>query len=186
MSTLFSTDLRIFYALHNLAGQSAFGDMLIIFFAKYYIFILFGIMLGFIYKDYYLSPRRKFLFGVTAVLLTMGGSYVLAQVIHYFYHHLRPLFALPIQHLLNESSYSFPSSHTIIIFSMATAALSYSKRLAYFLYASGLVVGVARVMAGVHYPMDILGGIILGVLVGVLVRALSHSIARTTDHAMSK
>jgi undecaprenyl-diphosphatase len=184
MHTIFTTDLRVFYSLHGLAGKSALGDSLIIFFAKYYIFVLFGSMVGFIYKDYYLSPRRKFLLGTVSVILTIGGSYVVAQVIHYFYHHLRPLFALPIQHLLNESSYSFPSGHTIIIFGMATAALAYSKRLAYFLYASGLVVGVARVMAGVHYPLDILGGIILGIATGLVVQGWAKYITRKTNKAL--
>jgi undecaprenyl-diphosphatase len=173
MDTIFNIDLHLFYLLHNVAGKSAFGDALIIFFAEYYIFILFGIMIASIYKDYYLSPRRKFLLGSASVVLTIGGSYLVAQAIHYFYHRLRPLFALPIQHLLNESSYSFPSGHTIIIFSMATAAWKYSKRLAYFLYGSGLIVGIARVMAGVHYPLDILGGIILGIATGLVVQVLA-------------
>ncbi len=184
MITLFSIDLHLFYALHNLAGQSALGDAVIVFFAKYYLFVLAGIMTGFIYKDYYISPRRKFLSGVSAVLLTVGASFVLAQIIYYFYHRARPFLALPIHHLLTESSYSFPSSHTIVIFSMATAALAYSKRLAYFLYISGFIVGAARVMAGVHYPLDILGGIILGTLMGLVVQVLAKSVTRQTNNAL--
>jgi undecaprenyl-diphosphatase len=181
MTTIFTLDLHLFYFLHDLAGKSRIGDVLIIFFAEYYIFILFGVMLAFIYKDYYRSPRRKFLLGSASVILTIGGSYVVAQVIHYFYHHLRPLFALPIQHLLTESSYSFPSGHTIIIFGMATAAWVYAKPLAYFLYISGLIVGVARIMAGVHYPLDILGGIILGIATGLVVQVLALYITKKTN-----
>jgi len=36
------------------------------------------------------------------------------------------------------------------------------------LYASGLLIGIARIAAGVHYPLDILGGIILGTLTGYI------------------
>jgi undecaprenyl-diphosphatase len=50
------------------------------------------------------------------------------------------------------------------MFALATATYYFNKKLAYFLFASGLVIGLARVAGGVHYPSDVLGGIFLGIL----------------------
>jgi len=70
---------------------------------------------------------------------------------------------------LSDSSYSFPSGHTIFIFALATAVYFFHKKLGYFLYFSGLLIGLARISGGVHYPSDILGGIILGSLTSLFI-----------------
>ena len=44
-----------------------------------------------------------------------------------------------------------------------------NKKLARWLYVAGIAIGLARVAAGVHYPSDIIGGMILGILTGYLV-----------------
>jgi undecaprenyl-diphosphatase len=54
-----------------------------------------------------------------------------------------------------------------------------NKRLAYFLYTAGLIVGIARVAGGVHYPSDILGGIILGIIIGFVTYKMWSGIARS-------
>jgi undecaprenyl-diphosphatase len=86
---------------------------------------------------------------------------------------LRPFIALNLpQHVLADHSYAFPSGHTTLVFTLATATYFFNKKLAYFLYASGLIIGLARIAGGVHYPSDIVGGIILGILIGFIVYKL--------------
>jgi len=86
---------------------------------------------------------------------------------------LRPFIALNLpQHVLTDHSYAFPSGHTAVVFTLATATHFFNKKLAYFLYASGLVIGLARIAGGVHYPSDIAGGIILGIFIGFIVYKL--------------
>ena len=96
-------------------------------------------------------------------LITSGVAYGVVQIVRLFYHRLRPFVAFHIPHLLTDTAYSFPSAHTAVLFALATATYFFNKKLSYVIFAAGVVVGVARIMGGVHYPTDILGGIILGI-----------------------
>ena len=65
--------------------------------------------------------------------------------------------------------YSFPSGHTLHAFTAATAIFLYYKKsgIAAFVFAS--LIAFSRMYLFVHYPTDILGGLILGVAMAVLV-----------------
>jgi len=63
-------------------------------------------------------------------------------------------------------SFSFPSSHSMNMFSVATVLFCfYPKRGVYF-YAFAAMIGYSRVYCGVHYPSDVLGGAVFGCLLG--------------------
>lgn len=69
-------------------------------------------------------------------------------------------------HLLVDcgSGYSFPSSHAVNNFALALL-LSYHYRKwtwAFMLYA--FMMGISRVIVGVHYPSDVFAGALLGML----------------------
>lgn len=66
---------------------------------------------------------------------------------------------------------SFPSSHAVNNFAMATLFSFYYRRYtwAFVLWAS--LVALSRPIVGVHYPSDILGGAVIGVIVAAFVIA---------------
>lgn len=68
------------------------------------------------------------------------------------------------------SGYSFTSSHATNHFCIATFAITvfgfYMKKWKYSWLLWALLISVAQVYVGVHYPLDILGGALLGTLVG--------------------
>ncbi len=64
---------------------------------------------------------------------------------------------------------SFPSSHAVNNFAVATLFAMFYRRLGYALFAWATVVALSRVFVGVHYPSDILGGAVIGSLVAWLV-----------------
>ena len=75
--------------------------------------------------------------------------------------------------------YSFPSGHTATAFSMATSlTLRYPDKPAIiaisYLYAA--IVGYGRMYLGVHYPSDVLGGMIIGSGSATLVYSLRKEI----------
>lgn len=75
---------------------------------------------------------------------------------------------------------SFPSGHMAVSFAVAAAILYANRRAGLLALLLALFVAAGRMAVGVHYPTDILGGIIVGILCFVLVR-LFHGQIRTRD-----
>ncbi|HGY56109.1 MAG TPA: phosphatase PAP2 family protein [Caldithrix abyssi] len=61
---------------------------------------------------------------------------------------------------------SFPSGHTTTVFTVAFVLILYIRRnaLRIFYFTTALVIGLSRIVVGVHWPLDILGGILTAVL----------------------
>lgn len=59
---------------------------------------------------------------------------------------------------------SFPSGHTSSSFAAAYAIFSFSKKFGIFAFILAGLIAVSRLYFLVHYPTDVLGGIIVGLL----------------------
>ena len=94
-------------------------------------------------------------------------AWFLADILQGFIAHPRPFLALSDTNLLFPygDHDSFPSGHAAFL-SGITGALYFffdKKRLVWVFAAVTILVALSRVAAGVHWPLDILGGIALGV-----------------------
>ena len=103
--------------------------------------------------------------GITALLALLIGALITNVALKNLVARIRPYEVIEDLHLLIEkqSDYSFPSGHTCASFA---AGLVYLKMLPcrYGVAAILLAVLIAfsRLYVGVHYPTDILGGILVG------------------------
>ena len=98
---------------------------------------------------------------ITSAGITSGLKYIVRRE--------RPYAELRNVYVRKDNSptdrYSFPSGHTSMVFSMATTlTLRYPDKPAViagsYLYAA--LIGYGRIFLGVHYPSDVLGGMIIG------------------------
>ena len=88
---------------------------------------------------------------------------MITEVIRYFYHRPRPYVQYSDIHaLFNVNQWSFPSGHATIFFSIATTIFFYNKKLGILLFIAAIIISFGRVAAGVHFPTDILAGLLIG------------------------
>ena len=58
--------------------------------------------------------------------------------------------------------FSFPSGHTAAAFLFATIISSFVPTMAYIVFPWAILLGISRVFLGIHYPTDIIAGVLLG------------------------
>ena len=82
----------------------------------------------------------------------------------------RPYEAHPGVHLFLAPSHdpSFPSDHATAAFAIAVSLLLRSRRAGLLAIAMAVVLALARVAVGVHYPLDVIGGALLGTIAALL------------------
>lgn len=74
-----------------------------------------------------------------------------------------------------QSDYSFPSGHTTAGFSVASVIfMETRRRIGVPVVILALMIALSRLYVGVHYPTDVLVGIISGTLIGVMTCVIYH------------
>ena len=178
-----SLDTQLVLSLNGLTGVSPIFDSVVVFFASYLPFLLIALLVGVVFFKA-LPLRKKIEILVVAGVSGLVARYGVAELIRFFYHHPRPFVALDSIHpLFTDSSWSFPSGHASFFFAMATAIFLYDRKWGTFFLAAAVLVTLGRVVAGVHYPSDILGGAVLGALVGWAAFAVTCHFSQKGDIA---
>lgn len=79
----------------------------------------------------------------------------------------RPYTVIPIDNLLlpAPTTSSFPSGHTASSFTAATAVFYNHKRAGIAAYVMAALIAFSRLYCYVHYPTDVLAGMLLGICV---------------------
>lgn len=78
-----------------------------------------------------------------------------------------------------ERGHSFPSGHTSQAFFMASLLSHYFHAdilITILLYTAAAIVGITRIYVGMHYPRDVLGGVIMGTVGGFIAFSINPAI----------
>jgi len=110
----------------------------------------------------------------TSVSIRMAGVAIVNLVIYAIVKHIiarpRPYRSCPGIRACTPSldEFSFPSGHTLHAFAYAVILSSYYPALNYVLWPFAVVVGVSRIVLGLHYPSDVIVGAAVGALTAVV------------------
>ena len=137
-------------------SYNRFMDTLIVIGAKYVIFV---VGLAAIVCTL-LSERTVRNNIVKIAVLSFPLAFLIAFIASLLYYDTRPFVAENTRPLIpHAADNGFPSDHTLYAMVMATIIFAYNRTIGVLLVILAILVGVSRVMAGVHYPVDIVGSV---------------------------
>lgn len=156
----------VFQYLNNFAGQYKWLDGAIVFSAETLGIIL---LFGLIYFLFSHEHKRKGFHNVIVVLGVALSAWAVSWMIKHIYPYPRPFVVLDnVTKLINHGRMdSFPSGHATFFSAIATVLYFYHKKIAVLYGVGALMIGISRVMAGIHWPADIIAGYIIGGVVAV-------------------
>ena len=171
LEKILDTDTEIF--LHLNSYHNDYWDTIMLMVTRKEIWLpFFAVILFFIFKNYRSKSLLILIFVAVTILLSDQLSVFLKETIQ----RLRPVHDPRIQHLVHNvfrkgGLYGFVSSHATNTFSIFffTSRLFKNRGYTLLLLFWAALVSYSRIYLGVHYPGDILGGILLGWLIAFVV-----------------
>ncbi len=131
-----------------------------------------GILLYDPYLRLHWYERKEFLERARYIFWTVGiglMAWGLVALLKYLFSLPRPYVTLMFDsHLISpwiSSTASFPSGHALILTALSCALMLSSKKLGVLLFLACILVFIGRIAVGIHFPLDILAGILLGIVV---------------------
>jgi membrane-associated phospholipid phosphatase len=128
-----------------------------------------------IFAAYQVFCRHEKKHHVRHIVQLLGTSLGAWYAAHFFKNWItfpRPDLTIALFQPLDQYSYGLPSGHAAFMFALAAAMYSFDKKAGWVLYVLAILTGVARVLAGVHFWYDIVGGAVLGYAVSAIVVTL--------------
>ena len=153
-------DAALVLALHQLSITQAWFGTSVLVVAQAGIFLLpIALLVIWLVASTPNDGRREAIVaGVASALVAIAVGLVLERILN----RPRPFVELGFEPLFpHAADSSFPSDHTLVGVALISPMLWQSSKLGIWLLAWALIVGFARVAAGVHYPTDIVGSTLL-------------------------
>lgn len=101
-------------------------------------------------------------------LLIPLSTIILVEVIRHFVPRARPFEVHHFTPLIEHSTgKSFPSKHATSAMIIALSLYQISPLFSFIMIINALIVGLTRILSGIHFPSDVLGGYLLAILMSL-------------------
>lgn len=144
-------------------------NYVVTFLASFLLWFMFFGLLVLWFKDGKIKKEQVF-----HALFAAASAWIIAHIIKALFPTLRPfqVNSESVRVIIPLANGGFPSGHTAAAFALALTIWKHDKKAGIVFLVSAVVVGIARVLANVHYPVDILGGAVLGIIDALVVEKL--------------
>ncbi|MES2214089.1 MAG: phosphatase PAP2 family protein [Patescibacteria group bacterium] len=131
---------------------------LFIFGATYVIILSPIVALCFLWK----LPHERRKGFVIVGLISAAVSYAIAKAVSHLYVDPRPFVVTHVAPLIpHAADNGFPSDHALLVGVVASVVSLYDRRFGAVLWFIAFLVGISRVIVGVHHLVDILGSFLI-------------------------
>ena len=162
-------NIEIFNFLHNLSGRSEILDKVIVFIAEPfgYILIVIAYLFLLLHSENESSELKNILKKFREIIIlsfSVFSAYIFSIIIKNIVNNPRPFLILnDVNELFIYGGYdSFPSGHATFFAALAAAIFVYHRKVGFLFGLFAVIIGFSRVIAGIHFPIDILAGFVLG------------------------
>lgn len=163
---------KLFFLANQHIGRSALFDRIVVFFAKDAIVIM-GLAVILVFSLLIHSWLGFFYLLMGPFVGPAVLAFAVSWLFGWLYPHRRPIIEFPeVKEIIKPLSHwkSLPSDHAIMAALLAyfVVSLPVSPVISTIFFMWAILISVARVSAGVHYPRDIVAGWILATVVAFI------------------
>ena len=185
MAGMYEFDLAILKWANDWVFWRAWADPLIVFRVEFLPWWMVAGLLAFglatlpplsvVFPSFRHCRRRNWQVVIAALVAGVIARFGVVELIRAFYNRPRPFEVLPDLHqlLTHSPGGSFPSGHAAFSFAIAAVVGRYYPKTSILFYGAAFSLSFSRVVVGIHWPSDIVGGAVIGIAVGLLTHAIA-------------
>ncbi|WP_232697106.1 undecaprenyl-diphosphatase [Brevibacillus daliensis] len=156
---LIEQNIALFRVINDLGKQYTALNPVFVIIAEYTVYLLLLYVL-FQWFSRIHSNRMMMISGGISFII----GEIMGKIAGQFYFNYQPFAVLADVNQLIEKGVnnSFPSDHTILFFTFCVTFFLFRKKFRLFWVLLALFVAISRIGVGVHYPLDVLVGMLIG------------------------
>lgn len=159
-------DLYLFNLVNQFALKWLWLDILAIILAEFLPYFLLIALIVLLLKD-----KKKYSgMVVQAIVAGFFARFAIVSFIRWVLPRARPFMNNSVNLLFEHQGSSFPSGHAAFFFAISTIIYFYNKKIGALFFLSSILIVLARVFSGIHWPSDILAGAIIGIISALIIK----------------
>jgi len=155
---LSEVNIALFRLVNDLGKEYTYLNPVFSFIAEYMVLLLgLGVLIIWFTRD---KNSRLMILCAT---ITFICSFIIGKISGEFHLNYQPFVELSDVNKLieKEKDNSFPSDHTILFFSYCISFWLFKRGWSILCILLAILVGISRIWVGVHYPFDVIAGILI-------------------------